>query len=414
MGSRKATGDEFEVTIDKLVYGGEGLGRSKGVVVFVPFCVPGDRLLVTPVERKKNFIRASIVQVLEPGAGRQPPRCPYFGSCGGCQWQQLDYARQVETKRQILEEVFHHCIPETRKLLISMRASSLDYRYRSRARFRITDRGVTERLGFYRYHSHDVEDIQFCPLLRPSLNEGLGLLRAARRHGIREPVRRIDLACSEETQAWASAVTTAEDEDDFPVAKVNPKTGLLRRIVGEYAYMVSPSAFFQANDFLVGDLVGMVAKLAQRQGRTAALDLFSGVGLFSLPLARQFDRVVAVESSPLAADLCARNATAARVDNLRTVTADVARWMTSIGSVSAPGFDVIVLDPPRTGAGPDVIKRIRDWAPETVIYVSCDPQTLVRDVAPLVSRDYQIDFIEGLDFFPQTYHFETVLRLVRQ
>jgi 23S rRNA (uracil1939-C5)-methyltransferase len=259
-----------------------------------------------------------------------------------------------------------------------------------------------------------VEDVHFCPLLRPSLNEGLGLFRAERRHGSRDPVERIDLACSEETQAWAAAASTADNDDDFPVSDANPEKGLLRRTIGEFAYLVSPSAFFQANDFLVGDLVALVARLALRGGRTAALDLYSGVGLFSLPLARTFGRVVAVESSPLAVSLCRRNAAEARMGNIRATRGTVERWMTSVSSAAAPGFDVIVLDPPRTGAGPEVINRIREWAPETVIYVSCDPQTLVRDVAPLATRDYQIDFIEGLDFFPQTYHFETALRLIRR
>jgi tRNA/tmRNA/rRNA uracil-C5-methylase (TrmA/RlmC/RlmD family) len=278
----------------------------------------------------------------------------------------------------------------------------------------IADSGATEKIGFHRYRTREVEDIQFCPLLRPSLNEGLGLLRAARRHGLREPAGQIDIACSEETQAWASAASTTEGEEEYPATDEDAATGLLRRTVAGHAYLVSPSAFFQANDFLIDDLVGIVGRLTQRQGRTAALDLFAGAGLFSLPLCSLFGRVVAVESSPLASNLCARNAAAGGIANLRTVCADVLRWLASVGSVTAPAFDVIVLDPPRTGAGPGVISRLREWAPETVIYVSCDPQTLVRDVAPLVSRDYRIDFIEGLDFFPQTYHFETVLRLVRR
>jgi 23S rRNA (uracil1939-C5)-methyltransferase len=409
MPARKAVSD-FEVRIDKIVYGGDGLGRAQGKVVFVPFSVPGDLLRVRPVEQKKNYIRAQVLTVIEPGPGRRQPHCPYFGSCGGCQWQQLEYVRQVETKRKILEETLNHHFPETRKLLIPMTASPVEYHYRSRARVQVRAGTPAAAVGFFRFRSHDVEDIQMCPLLRPTLNEALAALREQARTSV-PPAPEIDISCSEEQLAWSSLPTGSPGAE---YSAESPTVGLLRRVVGTFAFSINPGVFFQANDFAVEDLSRSVRDFAQGRGNGAALDLYSGVGLFSLPLATQYHTVTAVESSPAASALCAANAAAAGLTGVRTVCADAGRWMAAVGSVSSPGFELIVLDPPRTGTGVEVMQRIRDWAPETVIYVSCDPQTMCRDLAVLPARDYRIDEVLGIDLFPQTYHFETVARIVRR
>jgi 23S rRNA (uracil1939-C5)-methyltransferase len=183
--------------------------------------------------------------------------------------------------------------------------------------------------------------------------------------------------------------------------------------VGDFTYQVSPSVFFQANDYILSDLVSEVSSLAGIAGTGTALDLFCGVGLFTLPLARQFRKVVAVESSPAACRLCSMNSSAAGFGHIQIVCTDVSAWMKALSSFAPPAFDLVVLDPPRVGVGLEVMNRIREWAPETVIYISCDPKTLCRDVSLLARHDYVIDFIEGLDLFPQTYHFETIVRLRR-
>lgn len=407
-------GGEFEIRIDKIVHGGSGLGRREGIVVFVPFSVPGDLLMVRPVEQKKNFIRAAIVRVLEPGAGRQAPNCPYFGTCGGCHLQQLEYVRQIETKRRILEEIFHHRFPETRKLLIGMKASPLDYHYRSRARLHVQGSGSAAKAGFHRLHSHELEDIHQCPLLQPALNEAVSAVRSRIRRSAAVQADQVDLICSGEEYAWAFNPDAVESAPGSRRNDAESGGRLMRKRIGEFVYATSPSAFFQANDFLAAELVGLLRNLVKNRGTGTALDLFSGVGLLTLPLARQYASVVAIEQCPVASQLCSRNAEAAGLGNVRAICSDSARWMASVGSVTAPDFDLIVLDPPRTGAGLEVMNRIREWAPETIVYVSCDPQTLVRDVSVLPRADYRLDFVEGLDFFPQTYHFETVLRLTRR
>ena len=174
------------------------------------------------------------------------------------------------------------------------------------------------------------------------------------------------------------------------------------------------SAFFQANDFMVPELVRLLEETARQYAGPSALDLFAGVGVFSLPLARYFNTVVAVENSDASCRLCSANALSAAPGRIQVVCADVSRWMESQPPSARRPFDLILLDPPRTGAGTRVMERIREWAPETILYVSCDPQTLVRDLAPLSPGDYRIDLVVGLDMFPQTYHFETVVRLSKR
>jgi 23S rRNA (uracil1939-C5)-methyltransferase len=397
----------FEVEIEKLVYGGEGLGRHGGKVVFVPFTVPGDRVEVRPIEHKKDFIRAVVTQLLKPGPGRRAAPCSHFGRCGGCQWQHMDYALQVEAKRRILEEGFHHRFPETRKLLISMKACPNAYGYRSRARVHLRGFGAQPKAGFFRHRSHAVEDVGDCPLFRQPLNEALAAVRSAHREGRFGPgEKELELACSEDGSWVFTEVGPADSRAG------QSSRDVMRKRVGEFSYATTASAFFQANEFMLEELMTLVLNLAAEGN--AALDLFSGAGFFSLPLARRYRGVVAVESNPEAHRLCVGNAAHARLDNIQPMCADVLDWMEAVGSIAAPGHDLILLDPPRAGAGLEVMKRLAEWVPKTIIYVSCDPQTLIRDLAALPARDYRIDFVEGLDLFPQTYHIETVVRLKRR
>ena len=393
------------------------MGRREGKVIFVPFSVPGDRLLVRPVEEKKTFLRAEAVRILEPGSGRIEPRCPYFGRCGGCQWQQLEYSRQVEAKRQILEEIFHHRFPQTRDLFITMKASAQPFGYRSRARVQLRGCGPGASVGFFRCGSHAVEDIEECPLFRRSLNEALHSLRQYKLKVDTDPKpQEMDLACSEEEDTWATARvgTTINEGITALIGSGRREDVVLRKKVGEFRYSVTAPVFFQANDFVVAELATLVQESAKGAGRDSVLDLFAGVGLFSLPLARQFKKVIAVDNSPSACRLCAANASAAGFTSIQAACADVSAWMRSAELSGPPEFDLIVLDPPRTGAGTDIMDRIQKWAPETILYVSCDPQTLCRDIARISPRNYDIDLVVGLDMFPQTYHFETVVRLIKR
>jgi tRNA/tmRNA/rRNA uracil-C5-methylase (TrmA/RlmC/RlmD family) len=413
---RKAetSSDAFKINIDRLIFGGAGIGRRKGKVVFVPFSVPGDLLLVRPIEEKKQFTRAEIVRILKPGPGRSAPACTHFMKCGGCHWQQMEYSRQVEAKRQILEEIIHHRFPQTPGLPISMKASPQTFGYRSRARIQLRGPASRPSIGFFRCGSHAVEDIERCPLLRPALNEALSAVRQFKFKvdaGVGK--QEMDIACSEEEDTWASALTGTSLNDGVSafIGTGKREEVLLHRKIGEFGYFFTAPVFFQANDFMISELVSVVRKASQGAGCNSAIDLFAGVGLFTLPLALQYKNVLAIENSEAACRLCAKNITAAKLANARIVCSDVLQWMKETPSIA--GLELLLLDPPRIGAGVEVMEQIQNWAPRTIIYVSCDPQTLCRDIAK-ISESYNIDSVEGLDMFPQTYHFETVVRLTRK
>jgi 23S rRNA (uracil1939-C5)-methyltransferase len=404
-----------EVLIEKLVFGGSGFARHEGKVVFVPFSAPGDRLVVRQVEEKKSFIRAEIVRILKHGNGRTTPVCAHFRKCGGCHWQHLEYSSQLEAKRQILEEAIYHRFPQARGLPIRMESCPQPFAYRSRARVQLRGAGEKALVGFFRPGSHTVEDVESCPLFRESLNEALGSVRQFKLKVDHDSKpQEMDIACSEEEGSWATARCGAPSADMGITTLLGRRRGedvVLRRSVGAFTYSVTASAFFQANDFMVAKLAALVQDLAKPLAGGSALDLFAGVGLFSLPLARQFAEVIAVENSALATRLCIQNARAAGFGNLQAECADVAAWIEMQERSAAGAYDLVVLDPPRTGAGPDVMKRISGMAPKRILYVSCDPQTLIRDLAAISPQDYAIRFVEGLDMFPQTYHFETVVLL---
>jgi 23S rRNA (uracil1939-C5)-methyltransferase len=374
-------------------------------------------LLVRLIDEKKTFLRAEAVRVLESGKGRTSPLCPHFKKCGGCHWQDLEYIRQVEAKRQILEELFHHRFPETRGLPIIMRACPQPYGYRSRARVQTCGADATSAVGFFRRASHFIEDVECCPLFRPALNDALNSLRQFISGSGQDPrLQEWDMACSEDDNLWA-AIRRGSIPAEVLASSIEPgmsDTAILRRRIGEFRFVTTPSVFFQANDFMIPELLRLVQESAQNAGGGSALDLFAGVGLFSLPLARHFKKIVAVENSPESCRLCSANAVAAGIDPIQIVCANVLEWIQSESASRLQPFDLILLDPPRTGAGKKIMERIKEWAPETIIYVSCDPPTLSRDLALLSPSDYQIEFVEGLDLFPQTYHFETIVRLTKR
>ena len=409
----------FEIEIEKLIYGGDGLSRHQGKVVFVPYSAPGDRLLIRSVREKKNYTRGEIVKILLKGPGRSHPICPHFGKCGGCQWQHLEYPQQLQVKEQILREIFHHRFPYTRNLPIRMTACPTPYAYRSRARVQIRNSSSGISVGFFRSGSHTVEAIEFCPLLRAPLNRALHFLRQAQPDDeIIEDVLECDIASSYEEGLWTAAPVRdagkAKNARQLPKDIARKKEVVLKRKVGGFLYRTAASMFFQANDFLISELVRLVRELAEGIRPDVALDLFAGVGLFTLPLSGHFKSVIAIESSLLASQFCRDNAWNAGIDNIQIVCAEVAQWMGSIGPEKLGKIDLILLDPPRSGAGTMVMEKIRTLSPQTILYVSCDPQTLSRDLYCIPFEEYRIDRIEGLDMFPQTYHFETVVRLTRR
>lgn len=380
----------LEVEIERILPGGYGLAHAEGKTVFVSLAAPGDRLRVRVERQQGNVLFASIEEILVASPDRIEPPCPYFGRCGGCDFQQLAYENQLAAKAEIIRDCLRRIarldvVPE-----IVVTPSPRDWRYRMRAMWQI-DRDE-RRVGYYERGSRRVCDVADCAVLMPELQETLEHVRSTEWHEFPPDLKHLEVVAGENGVSLAPAVAEFETRE------------LELTILGE-RYTYNAEAFFQINPGLLAPLIEFA--LGDVAGHLA-IDLYCGVGLFTLPLARRFQGVIGIEANPIAARFASRNLEErARLENVRVVNVGVAEWFRG-RSLHA---DFILLDPPRAGAESAVIKGILDFAAPHVTYVSCDPATLARDLKKLIAGGYAIESLRAFDLFPQTHHVETVVRL---
>jgi len=419
----------YLVQIEKPVYGGASLARIDGKAVFVALTLPGEQALIRIVEEKRGYATAEAEEIVAPAAERIVPACRHFGTCGGCNYQHANYETQVKWKQAILRETLERAgvaVPVEIEIL-----SGEPWHYRNRIRLAFDAAG---RPGYRGRRSHSIVPIEECPIAAPSL------VRAARAFGdtIRSTTPQLrptelSLFCNADESAMLASVVVARSIkirfDDLAQAwkahvpalagaeiVVHGRDGnqprsidgwgtnsLTYRAAG-FDYRVDRGSFFQVNRWLVDALVERVA--AHRSGKLA-WDLFAGVGLFARKLAAHFERVVAVES--------AVPSIGALLENLKGTSAEAvqAEALSFLRRQNGPRPDLIVLDPPRTGLGTETAAQLTRIAPTSIVYVSCDPATLARDLRALSGSTYVIQSIALIDLFPQTFHLETVVELRR-
>jgi len=439
----------MQLAIEKLVYGGDGLARlpsdesGKGKAAFVPFVLSGEEVAATLVEQRPGFARGRLDSVLQPSPQRVEPECPHFKACGGCHYQHASYEEQLRIKVEILRENLRRLAKFELEAEVIVHASPpWNYRNRTRLALRHND-GF--RLGYRRFGSEEVLAVEECPIVSPLLQEAMRALWKLGRDGHIPPyLREVELfadAADENLTAvfhqapvnqtfpeslielWQTEVRAIESiaivsertpsrkqpEPEPAKPKILAGTGALTYNVGAQHYQVSAGAFFQSNRHLIPELVRIVTAGPSGKAATGeiALDLYSGVGLFSLPLATSFRRVVAVESSPLSFGDLRRNLP----PHAKAVRATTESYLAEAGRKLRA--DLIVVDPPRTGLGTHVANSLAKSGTPRITYVSCDPATLARDMAVLIQGGYRLVEAHLFDLFPQTYHLETVLHLSR-
>jgi 23S rRNA (uracil1939-C5)-methyltransferase len=392
----------LQLHIEKLVYGGDGLSRVDGEVVFTPFVLPGEIVEAERSEARKHVQRTRLLHVETASVDRVEPPCPVFGKCGGCQYQHASYEAQLRLKRDILVETLRRVGKIEFDAEKIGTASTEPFGYRNRVQLHF-ERG---RFGYREMNSRRLIGIEKCPIGSPKINEVLGKLKRMVRDR-RWPgfVASLELFTDERQVQWNVL------ESSQPVAKrffewlaeevPGTVAGPLEYAVNEDVFQVSGTSFFQVNRLLLPKLAELAVEQA---GGATAWDLYAGVGLFSLPLARRFEHVVAVEAGRSAGDL-RQNAERARAK------VEVAAEQTEVfltKSKAAPDF--VLADPPRAGLGKTVTARLAELRPETLVIVACDPATLARDLAALLPV-YEIDKVTMVDLFPQTFHLETIVRL---
>lgn len=389
-----------EVRIESLAAGGEGVARlADGRVCFVAATAPGDRVRIELIEERPRFTRGRVIELLAPGASRTDPVCAVFGSCGGCAWQHVEYAAQLEAKRAILRDALVRLGGLTLPDEITLVPSPSPYGYRGRTRVLVQG----GRVGYRRARSHVLCATERCPVLLAPVERALGELAA-------HPP-----ATDGEWELVADATGRVRSTllaDGAPAGRRRGARGAdATRVTlraGDHALELSPQVFAQSNALLLPALVEAV--LAAAGSGRLALELYAGAGCFSLGLAARFARLVAVESDPAAARDLARNLAAAPAPGataLRERAEDVlARWREE-----RP--DVVVLDPPRSGMARGGAEALAALGARRIVHLACDPATLARDLATLVARGYVLRSLAGFDLFPQTPHVEALAVLER-
>jgi 23S rRNA (uracil1939-C5)-methyltransferase len=431
------------LTIEKLIYGGEGLARTppdadgRSMAVFVPFVLPGEQIETEIAKQKPGFARGSVKQVIKASPERMEPKCPYFQHCGGCHYQHIPYEKQLQFKAGILRETLRRVAKIELEKEITLHPSP-PWNYRNRSRLRIQT-APEFALGYYRFGSHEFLAVQQCPISSSLINRVLARLLEHAGCECPKEIGEIEFfsdADDKQLLAWAfcgrdadpnqllrwaervqrdipsvvgiaffsSHRETDEDAPSISTPLAQSGAGEIRYRTAGTEYLVSAGSFFQVNRYLIDELVSVVT--GNVSGATA-LDLYAGVGLFSVPLARVFRHIFSVEASQTSYGDLEHNCPA----NVKTVRGRTEDYLRNWPAQKRP--DLVVLDPPRAGVGKAVARSLVELGAPRIRYVSCDPATLARDLAPLLAAGYRIQEAHLFDLFPQTFHIESVMLLAR-
>jgi len=368
-------GEQLTLKIQDIAFGGEGVGRAGDFVVFVPLVIVGETVWVEITEVKKQFARAKLLHVEEASPERVAPACRYFGHCGGCQYQHLAYPAQLRVKQKQIADLFERVGKISRAAIAPVLPCPAPYGYRNRIMIRSQWNGPARKLviGFVRTDHKFVEDIEECQIAEPALNEQIKQVRA----------------------------------------NPPPKGGLkvVLRVQPE-GWEVPRNSFFQNNFFLLPDLVKTVRDFLQAGGARHLIDLYCGVGFFGIEAADVLDSFTGVEYDQLAIAAARKNAASRQVTNGEFIAAKAEAALPELLRKFPRAQTAVLLDPPRKGCWPELLELLRQTAPAQVIYISCHPATMARDLNILCADDvFQLVRVQPLDMFPQTQHVECVADL---
>jgi 23S rRNA (uracil1939-C5)-methyltransferase len=429
--------NELNLSIEKLIYGGEGLGHAEGHTVFVPFVLPGEQVRASVRTRKKKLIHANLEQVEKPSPSRVAPACPHFRVCGGCHYQHIEISEQVRLKKEILRETLSRLggVPWA-QTITEHTAQPYGYRNRAQWAFRAA---MPRAFGYFQAESAHILPIDQCPVLSPRLADTFGKLQELARADTLPPAI-LEVEAFTDSADEKLALNIAFERFPEPAKalaarfrKVLPALesllmldhskkrfeldgpGYLMQRAGGFAFQVNHLSFFQVNRFLVEDLLQTMVGAVQGD---YALDLYAGVGFFTLPLARLFSKVVCVDANLSATRDLRQNAEKAGVAVI-SENEHVEDFLKK--QHEKPDF--VILDPPRAGLGTEAATLLVNLGAEDIAYLSCDPATLARDLAILTASErkpesahslahkYEITEVHLFDLFPQTFHIETLVRL---
>ncbi len=420
-------GDTADIFIEKLAYGGEGLGHYQNIPVFVPDMLPGDTGRVEFVHVNKDMIRGKLLELIAPTSNRIPPRCRHFGVCGGCQLQHLTYPAQLQAKREMVKDTLKH-IGNIEFQVWNPIASPETYGYRIRTKLQVGTNASGVQIGFYARRTNEIVSVDECPLLAPLLNKTVRVLREILPSPIIAPVpSEIHLHTDfEESQLVIHFVSDKpllyiNDILELLILRQIPVNGIsnhaktdrsvsgnpvIEHLIGGNRYQVHGSSFFQVNRYLLKPFLDQTIMLSSPTAHDILLDLYCGCGFLSIPLSRFISDTVGFDSDSLAIDAAIKNLELNRLSSAQFLSADEKQFFKS-KHIDQKHFNMIVVDPPRSGIAPQCLQSIISHKPAKLLYISCNPTTLARDLKTLLESDFKLRVIQPMDMFPHTYHIET-------
>jgi tRNA/tmRNA/rRNA uracil-C5-methylase (TrmA/RlmC/RlmD family) len=380
--------DRFTVKIQSIAFGGSGVGRADGLVIFVPFTAPEDIVEIEIVARRKKFARGRLIRVVEPSRRRTLPLCRYYGICGGCSYQHIDYECQLEIKQQQVQEVFSRigaiAHPEVSEII----PSPMNFGYRGKARLHAAKMTAGVRLGFMDVSGGRLVDIERCEIMDETINEQI-------------------------REARAKGMNLVDDGDvTFWSGPQNPSEDTIVRMVKGREFLIPFAGFFQANLHLTGRMVDEVSRLIGTGKRDTIIDACCGSGLFSIFMAPYALRMIGVEINEKSVRYARENAKRQEIGNTEFICGDVEDVLVDMAR-RKDSMDLIILDPPRTGLSRKTIVAVSELKFREIIYISCDPATQARDVKKFHDNGYCLESLIPMDMFSQTEHIETIALLRR-
>jgi len=388
-------------------YGGYSIARDEKIIL-IKGAIPGELVEVHIDERKRDYMLGTVTQVVEPSEFRVKPKCPVFGICGGCHLQFIDYEKQVNMKEEVLVDSLARI--GGIEVQLSPSLTNAQWHYRHRAQFKISREGT---IGFFRQSSRDMVLFESCPLMIDPINV---LLQRIKENNLASGLKEIHLSIGDSAAALLRGGADPERSEAFrdiglSSIAVNDTliegSGTIMFDLNGLQYRVSPWTFFQAHWTLNLKVAEFIADLVAPLEKKKVLDLYAGAGNFSLPIARYAEEVLLVEENPFAVEDGARNLKLNGLKNCRFVRSSAEKYRIQ------KKFDIIILDPPRPGLTSEVVKKVLETPSDTIVYISCNPSTLARDLKKLKTT-YDLQSVQMIDFFPNTFHIEAAALLKRK
>lgn len=421
---------ELKLKIDSLTYGPYGIGRDNRRVILVPLTVPGDEAGVRIVAEKRNYSIGELSHLLKPSPLRQVPPCPYFARCGGCPWQQIEYEGQLAAKEKIVVDALHRIGRLDGFQILPILRSPQEYGYRRRIRLQSDGR---KRLGFYRALSHELIEIDSCLIADPQVDRHLSVAREWIK-GLRTKLRFVEIIMSDGEQQTVLVGRSEErffQEDDALcapfVAGQKEIKGVIISGPGWHRSWGRTKIHIQSQDDLIMEVDGNIFTQVNREGNNLlvgeilqwgefdhqdrVLELYSGTGNLSLPAARRAGEIVAVDGNPQSIRNGKENGRLNRIENIRWLCSDVPKAVRRFVT-DQEQFSKIILNPPRSGAK-GLEHDLASLNADKILYVSCNPPTLARDLSALSKRGYRLTRVRPIDLFPHTFHVEVLSEMVR-